>query len=449
MRTPWSRRGGRGGRAGPEGDGDDAPPITLEQSYERCRRLSRRHGTTYHWSTLLLPRIKRHHVHALYAFCRYADDIVDEPVTTADGADPTADRAAALAAFGDRFFADLDRGRSDDPVLKAVVHTVRAFAIDPGVLPPLPALDDDGPHRRPLRDVGGPARLHGRLGRGRRRDDAAHPRTTRSGRRGAARPGPGRRLPADQLPARRRRGPRPRSRLPAPGGPPPLRRRPRAPPGDAGVVRGHALRDRPLPRGSTSRPTSASGCCRTGRPRACGPPACSTARSSRSSRPRTTTCSRSGRGSRPGRRRRWWGSCCRRSREPARVDPDGRAGRSSRLRGRRRRRWSPRRSCSGAAGGWPRPPSCRGLAVTTGAAAVRRWGRPRALVAAATIAAATTAIERLGTTTGRPFGRVPLLGSAAPDRGRRPCRWSRPPGSRWPSPLGRSPTRRSADGRTR
>jgi phytoene synthase len=35
-----------------------------------------------------------------------------------------------LADFGDRFFADLARGRSDDPVLKAVVHTVRAFDID-------------------------------------------------------------------------------------------------------------------------------------------------------------------------------------------------------------------------------------------------------------------------------------------------------------------------------
>ena len=39
--------------------------------------------------------------------------------------------SAALADFGQRFFADLERGRSDDPVLKAVVHTVRAFDIDP------------------------------------------------------------------------------------------------------------------------------------------------------------------------------------------------------------------------------------------------------------------------------------------------------------------------------
>ena len=29
MRTPWSRRGSHSGRAGPEGDSDDAPPITL------------------------------------------------------------------------------------------------------------------------------------------------------------------------------------------------------------------------------------------------------------------------------------------------------------------------------------------------------------------------------------------------------------------------------------
>jgi phytoene synthase len=41
-------------------------------------------------------------------------------------------RAKALADFGDRFFADAAAGRSDDPVLKAVVHTVRAFDMDLG-----------------------------------------------------------------------------------------------------------------------------------------------------------------------------------------------------------------------------------------------------------------------------------------------------------------------------
>ncbi len=52
--------------------------VTLEESYAECRRLNKRHGTTYYWSTALLPKVKRHHVHALYAFCRYADDVVDD-----------------------------------------------------------------------------------------------------------------------------------------------------------------------------------------------------------------------------------------------------------------------------------------------------------------------------------------------------------------------------------
>ena len=105
-------------------------PVTLDESYELCREFNKRHGTTYYWSTKVLPRVKQHHVHALYAFARYADDIVDE-IPSQGGRDvPTEVRAAALADFGDRFFNDLDAGRSDDPVLKAVVHTVRAFDID-------------------------------------------------------------------------------------------------------------------------------------------------------------------------------------------------------------------------------------------------------------------------------------------------------------------------------
>ena len=100
--------------------------VTLEHSDAECLRLNRRHGTTYYWSTAVLPAVKRHHVHALYAFCRSADDIVDDLAPAS-----VEERAAALGAFGDRFFADLGAGTSDDPVLKAVVHTVRAFDIEP------------------------------------------------------------------------------------------------------------------------------------------------------------------------------------------------------------------------------------------------------------------------------------------------------------------------------
>ncbi|HET9070367.1 MAG TPA: phytoene/squalene synthase family protein [Acidimicrobiales bacterium] len=101
--------------------------VDLEASYRRCRRLNRRFGTTYYAATWLLPPPKRRHVHALYGFCRYADDIVDDL-----GPVPLAAREEALGDFGDRFFADLAAGGSDDPILAAVVHTVRALGIDPG-----------------------------------------------------------------------------------------------------------------------------------------------------------------------------------------------------------------------------------------------------------------------------------------------------------------------------
>ena len=104
--------------------------ITLEASYAECRRLNKRYGTTYYWSTMLLPSVKRPHVHALYGFCRHADDIVDNIVDEV-GDVSVERRSAALAELRDRFFSDLDRGHSDDLVLKAVVHTVRAFDIDP------------------------------------------------------------------------------------------------------------------------------------------------------------------------------------------------------------------------------------------------------------------------------------------------------------------------------
>ena len=30
--------------------------VTLEASYARCRELNKRYGTTYYWSTRVLPR---------------------------------------------------------------------------------------------------------------------------------------------------------------------------------------------------------------------------------------------------------------------------------------------------------------------------------------------------------------------------------------------------------
>jgi phytoene synthase len=97
----------------------------LAASYERCRRLHRSYGRTYYLATRLLPAWKRRHVHALYGFARYADEIVD----AFDGTDP-ADRAARLGAWSARFLDGLAGAEVDDPVLPAVLHTIEVFGLD-------------------------------------------------------------------------------------------------------------------------------------------------------------------------------------------------------------------------------------------------------------------------------------------------------------------------------
>ena len=105
-----------------------AEPRTLSAAYERGRQLHARHGRTTYLAPQLLPRWKRRHVHALYGFTRYADEIVDDLDSTLDGPG----QAAALRAWGERFFAGLRGAPCQDPVLPAVLHTVRAFDLDVG-----------------------------------------------------------------------------------------------------------------------------------------------------------------------------------------------------------------------------------------------------------------------------------------------------------------------------
>ena len=101
----------------------------LRRGYRRCARLTWQYGTTYFWGAILLPRRRRKHVHAIYALCRLADDIVDDQ-QTGTVSDP-AGAARRLQAFADRFRTALIDRRSDDPTMAAIVHTVITCGIEP------------------------------------------------------------------------------------------------------------------------------------------------------------------------------------------------------------------------------------------------------------------------------------------------------------------------------
>lgn len=56
----------------------------IERAYEHCRRITLRHAKTFYFASHFLARDKRNACYAVYAFCRWADDLVDVAVETGD-----------------------------------------------------------------------------------------------------------------------------------------------------------------------------------------------------------------------------------------------------------------------------------------------------------------------------------------------------------------------------
>jgi phytoene synthase len=97
----------------------------LRESYKECKRLNSLHGKTYYLATLLLPKSKRPHVHALYGFARYADEIVDDLTSTLTHQE----KVDALQRWSEQLLQDISNGQSNDHVGRALVDTVQRFNI--------------------------------------------------------------------------------------------------------------------------------------------------------------------------------------------------------------------------------------------------------------------------------------------------------------------------------
>jgi phytoene synthase len=94
-------------------------------AYEHCAALTRRSGSSFAAAFWMLGRPQRRAVHAIYAFCRLADDVADDPAVRGD-------RSALLA----RWRAELDAafaGRAVHPVGIALADAVRRFDLPRGV----------------------------------------------------------------------------------------------------------------------------------------------------------------------------------------------------------------------------------------------------------------------------------------------------------------------------
>jgi squalene synthase HpnC len=105
-------------RFGPE---TDHAPVSRAWARAYCGRLARRHYENFSVASLLLPRHLRPHFHAVYAYCRWADDLADE---VGDGP-----RALELLRWWRDELRRCYEGRPRHPVMVALEPTVRRFRI--------------------------------------------------------------------------------------------------------------------------------------------------------------------------------------------------------------------------------------------------------------------------------------------------------------------------------
>ena len=95
-------------------------PNELFEAYDAARDVCRVHARSFHFASHFLPRPKRDHAYAVYAFCRRLDDAADVA-----GSEASVDGFCRL--LDDCYSGRL--GRSEDPVMQAFSHTVHACQI--------------------------------------------------------------------------------------------------------------------------------------------------------------------------------------------------------------------------------------------------------------------------------------------------------------------------------
>ena len=102
-----------------------SPPVSVdpevEAAYAHCEALTRSSGSSFAAAFWMLPRERRRALHAIYAFCRMADDIADDPVVAGD-------RLRLLDRWRDEL-SSAYRGKATHPVGIALGHAVERFAL--------------------------------------------------------------------------------------------------------------------------------------------------------------------------------------------------------------------------------------------------------------------------------------------------------------------------------
>ncbi len=101
--------------------------MTNREAQQYCTDLARRSGSNFYYSFFFLPQERRDAMHAVYAFCREVDSVVDDP---APGSDPRTHLARWRADVAALYHADgAARVNSLNPVTVCLAEHVRRLGI--------------------------------------------------------------------------------------------------------------------------------------------------------------------------------------------------------------------------------------------------------------------------------------------------------------------------------
>jgi phytoene synthase len=101
--------------------------ISVEDAYEYCRALTYTYAKTFYFASYFLPKHKRAACYAVYAFCRWADDLVDNSPTDESGFATTA--AELVAEWKDALHNVYDKNAAANPVMIAWADVLETFKI--------------------------------------------------------------------------------------------------------------------------------------------------------------------------------------------------------------------------------------------------------------------------------------------------------------------------------
>lgn len=101
---------------------NDGSTDALARDYAYCEEITRRSSSNFYYAFRLLPPERRRSLCAVYAFCRFVDDVADRE-------DPNWSRVAAIQRWREEVTA-VFHGSPQHPISRALADTVRRFPLE-------------------------------------------------------------------------------------------------------------------------------------------------------------------------------------------------------------------------------------------------------------------------------------------------------------------------------